>query len=181
VVSSRHVAAVIGNLPRDSVTGHLFRHQATQWQYSQAGAGARTVGGRWNPPGSFATLYLAGSVEVAAAELHRLASRGGRAVDDFLPRHLLEYEVGLEAILDLTNPATLEAVGLGEEQLRSEDAMPCQEVGEAAHHLGREGILAPSATGAGDVLAVFVERLLPGSRLEIVSTTLWDIAPPGPT
>ena len=179
-MSSGHVAAMIGNLSTSSFKGNVFRHQAVQWQYSQSGAGARTVGGRWNPPGSFATLYLAGSVEVAAAELHRLATRGGRAVNDFLPRHLLEYEVELDAVLDLTDPATLKAVGLSEEQVRSDDPTSCQEVGEAAHHLGREGILAPSATGAGDVLAVFVERLSPNSRLEVVSTTLWDTAPPGP-
>lgn len=142
-------------------------------------AGARTVGGRWNPPGSFATLYLAGSVKVAAAELRRLAARNGRTVEDFLPRHLLEYEVELGAVLDLTQRETLDAVGLSEQQVRSDDATACQEVGEAAHHLGREGILAPSATGAGDVLAVFVERLSPNSRLEVISTTLWDSAPPG--
>ena len=53
----------------------------------------------------------------------------------------------------------------------------CQEVGEAAHHLGREGILAPSATGTGTVLAVFVERVLPNSRLALVSTTRWDSIP----
>ena len=97
-----------------------------------------------------------------------------------MPRHLLEYEVELSALLDLTDEATLEAVGLSEAQVRSDDATPCQEVGEAAHHLGREGILAPSATGVGDVLALFVERLSPNSRLEVVSTTLWATPPSGP-
>jgi RES domain-containing protein len=179
-MSRGNIAAAVGNLSPSSFAGHVFRHQAVQWQYSQAGAGARTVGGRWNPPGSFATLYLAGSVEVAVAELHRLAARSGRTVDDFMPRHLLEYEVELGAVLDLTDEATLDAVGLSEAQVRSDDATPCQKVGEAAHHLGREGVLAPSATGAGNVLAIFVERLSPNSRLEVVSTTLWATAPPGP-
>jgi RES domain-containing protein len=164
-------------LAPSAFSGRAYRHQAIQWQYSQAGAGARTLGGRWNPPGSFATLYLALSVDVAAAELHRLAVRTGREVDDFMPRHLLEYEVELGAVLDLTDVVTREAVGLSQEQLHSDDAAPCQEVGEAAHHLGREGVLAPSATGAGSVLAVFVERLLPSSRVDVVLTTVWKSAP----
>jgi len=167
----------VGAIEPVAFSGRAFRHQAIEWRYSQPGAGARTLGGRWNPPGSFATLYLALSVEVAAAELRRLAARAGRTVDDFMPRHLLEYEVELAAVLDLTDPATVGAVGLDESQLRGDDATACQEVGEAAHHLGREGILAPSAAGGGNVLAVFVERLAPPSRVEIISTTAWESVP----
>jgi len=95
-------------------------------------------------------------------------------VDDFMPRHLLEFEVKLDALLDLTNLDAVKAVGLEEGHLRADDAGLCQAVGEAAHHLGREGVLAPSATGEGVVLAIFVERLLPASRFEVVSTTVWE-------
>jgi RES domain-containing protein len=116
-------------------------------------------------------------VDAAAAELRRLAVRAGREIDDFVPRHLLEFDVELNAVLDLTDAEVAMAVGLGEKQLQADDATLCQEVGEAAHHLGREAILAPSATGTGTVLAVFVERVLPKSRLTLVSTTLWDSVP----
>ena len=71
---------------------------------------------------SFATLYLALSVDVAAAELRRLAARAGREVDDFMPRHLLEFDVKLNAILDLTDAEAAMAVGLDEAQLRADDA-----------------------------------------------------------
>lgn len=91
-----------------------------------------------------------------------------------MPRHLLEFEVKLDALLDLTDPEAVKAVGLEEGNLRADDAALCQDVGEAAHHLGREGVLAPSATGEGVVLAIFVERLLPASRFEVVSTTVWE-------
>lgn len=178
-MSSGHIGATIDGLAPSAFSGHAFRHQAIQWQYSQAGAGARTVGGRWNPPGSFATLYLALSVDVAAAELRRLAARAGREVDDFMPRHLLEYEIEVGALLDLSHGSAIEAVGLSQEQLHADDATPCQQVGEAAHHLGREGVLAPSAAGEGNVLALFVERLLPNSRVEVVSTTVWNSIPCG--
>lgn len=173
-MASRHITAAIAGLPPGSFSGRAFRHQAVEWQYSQPGAGARTLGGRWNPPNSFATLYLALSTDAAAAELRRLAKRAGRAVDDFMPRHLLEFEVKLDALLDLTNLDAVKAVGLEEGHLRADDAGLCQAVGEAAHHLGREGVLAPSATGEGVVLAIFVERLLPASRFEVVSTTVWE-------
>ena len=69
---------------------------------------------------------------------------------------------------DLTDPAALRALEVTEEQLCSTDAGACQQIGEAAHHLGREGVRAPSATGAGEVVAVFIERLLPTSGLDIV-------------
>lgn len=173
----RHLAAAIDGLPTREFSGKAFRHQAVEWQYSQPGAGARTIGGRWNPPDSFATLYLALSVPTASAELRRLAERAGRELVDFMPRHLLEFDIKLEALLDLTDPGVVEAVGLTQQDLTADDATNCQEVGEAAHHLGREGILAPSATGVGTAVALFVERLLPDSELRLVETTLWETAP----
>jgi RES domain-containing protein len=91
-----------------------------------------------------------------------------------MPRHLLEYEVELEAILDLTDDTALDALELTRGEMSSADAEPCQRVGETAHHLGWEGILAPSATGAGNIVAVFVERLLPRSRVEVRSTRVWE-------
>lgn len=167
------IVATIDGLSPVSVEGDAFRHQAAEWSYSQPGAGARTVGGRWNPPNSFATLYLGLSLEVVEAEFHRLAERSGRDPEEFLPRHLLRYEIRLESLLDLTDAAARKELGLSDAQLRSADARACQEIGEAAHHLGREGVLAPSATDAGQVLAVFVERLLPASRMDLASTTEW--------
>jgi len=173
-VASRHTTPAIAGLSPATFSGRAFRHQAVEWQYSQPGAGARSVGGRWNPPNSFATLYLALSEEAAAAELVRLATRAGRAVDDFMPRHLLEFEVKLDRLLDLTDAGAVGQMNLEENHLRADDPRKCQEIGEAAHHLGLEGILAPSATGSGVVLAVFVERLLPGSQLELIQTTAWS-------
>lgn len=169
------IAAAIDGLPRTALSRLAYRHQAVEWRYSQPGAGARTVGGRWNPPNSFATLYLGFSAEVAAAELERLAERAGRDVADFMPRHLLEYEIELEAVLDLTDAAALDALELTRADLTSADADSCQRVGEAAHHLGWEGILAPSATGTGNIVAIFIERLSPQSRVDVRSRKRWEI------
>ncbi len=43
---------------------------------------------------------------------------------------------------------------------------------------GREGIVAPSATGSGDVIAVFLERLSARSSVRDVDSKLWEQVPP---
>jgi RES domain-containing protein len=176
-VALGQIVAAIDALAPTRIVDRAYRHQAVRWRYSPPGAGARTVGGRWNPPNSFATLYLGLTTRVVEAEFRRLADQAGRSPSDFMPRDVLEYEVELEAVLDLTGSEALAAVGLSETLLLSDDPTPCQQVGEAAHHLGREALLAPSVTGEGSVLAVFLERLLPASRVEIVSTTDWTEPP----
>jgi hypothetical protein len=64
-------------------------------------------------------------------------------------------------------------VGLSDQELRGDIREPCQVIGEAAHYLGLEGILAPSAAGFGTVLTVFPEKLRPGSMLEVAGSETW--------
>jgi RES domain-containing protein len=132
-------------------------------------------GGRWNPPGSFAVLYLALDVATAVAEFKRLATKHGRQLEDFLPRDLFTYKVRLQHVIDLRVPEHAAALGVG---LTEEgDPRTFQLAGEAAHHVGFEAILAPSATRAGDILALFLDRLLPDSVVTDVSVTRWDAIP----
>jgi RES domain-containing protein len=70
----------------------------------------------------------------------------------------------LAAALDLRPAAARESLGLTEELLRAVDARRCQAIGAAAHYLGFEGIIVPSATGRGTVLAVFFESRRATSR-----------------
>ena len=134
-------------------------------------------GGRWNPPG-VAALYCGLDPATVADEWYRAAERQGLSPEGFLPRTLHCLGVRLTALLDLRSPSTREGVGLGEPQLRAPDPRACQAVGEAAHHLGLEGIIAPSAAGPGVVLAVLLEVLRPESRVEVVSSQIWDAPPP---
>lgn len=106
---SPHLVEAIDRLDPVPYRGEAFRHLARRW-HPLSGGGARIQGGRWNPPESFATLYLA-----------------------------------------LQRPT---------------------------EHLGREAIKAPSATGTGDVLAVFIDRLLPDSAVEPLDFETWESAPP---
>jgi RES domain-containing protein len=137
------------------------------------------VGGRWNPRRSFAVLYLGTAIETVVAEFHRLAAKQLLAPVSFLPRTLYSYDVELRNVLDLREPESREALGLGIKSLIGDDLSSCQAVGEAAFTCGREGIVAPSATGVGSVIAVFPERLTPGSAIHDVGAEIWETVPPG--
>ena len=63
-------------------------------------------------------------------------------------------------VLDLTNPAVRGPIGVGVEELVSDDLARCQQVAAWAQRAGYEGILAPSAALGGEViLAVFAAAL----------------------
>ncbi|MGH3440985.1 MAG: RES family NAD+ phosphorylase [Nitriliruptorales bacterium] len=155
-----------------SFPGPAWRHVRPEYP-PLSGEGARIIGGRWNPPESFPTLYLGLNVDIVVAEFHRHLARQGLRAQDALPRVLYEYAVRLGRVLDLRDPDTLQALGLHPD-LSSAPAARCQEVGEAAHYLGLEGILASSAAGSGDVLAVYLDRQLPDSTLEVTQSSDWE-------
>ena len=156
-----------------SYTGEAYRHVAEN-RHPLSGAGARSQGGRWNPPQSFATLYLAVERETVEAEFARMAARQGLPLTAFLPRRMYRYEVKLSAVVDLRQPSARQALDLSDDQLSADDLRACQAIGEAAQYLGREAILAPSATGAGTVLAIFFDRLQPGSVVRDIDFVRWE-------
>lgn len=142
-----------------------------------SGEGARIQGGRWNPTESFPALYVGLSEEVVTAEFHRLALRNRRSTADFLPRELYRIDVTLQVVLDFTNPDTVRALGVDLEDLTADDVATCQAIGDAAHYLGIEAILAPSAAGPGSALAVYTDRLQPASVLTPHLLGVWDVPP----
>jgi RES domain-containing protein len=143
-----------------------------------SGVGARINGGRWNPPDSYSTLYFGLSEETVLAEWARAAARQGLAPEDFLPRNLHTFNLEIGELLDLRTPEVREAVGLTEAMMEAEDQSACQEVGNAAHYLRREGLIAPSATGVGLVIALFNENLGPGSSIRLIETRVLSEPPP---
>lgn len=80
--------------------------------------------------------------------------------------------VELQAVVDLTRTESLPQE-LADLDPISDDLTATQAVGEAVQCLGREAILAPSAAGEGNVLAVFIDRLLPDSRVVDVDFEVW--------
>jgi hypothetical protein len=103
--------------------------------------------------------------------------RQGLSPTSFLPRKLYRYQCKLDSLLDLRPTTAQEFVGLSAADLSSDDPNACRAVGEAAYAAGREGVLAPSATGCGDVLAVFLERLRPSARIRDIDAELWEQVP----
>jgi RES domain-containing protein len=178
-VIDSELLARIDALPETRFHGDAFRHIAAG-RHPLSGAGARLHGGRWNPPESFSVLYLALEQETTVHEFYRLAARQSRAPEDFLPRRMYRYEVDLCALLDLRSSQAREHLDLSNGALVADDPVRCREIGEGAHYCGREGILAPSATGQGDVLAIFFERLRPDSEVRDIGSTDWVAAPARP-
>ena len=82
---SAHLVSAIDQLEPVPYAGTAFRHISPQY-HPLSGIGARTQGGRWNPPQSFATLYLGAERETVIAEFGRIVMRSGRAANEFLPR-----------------------------------------------------------------------------------------------
>jgi RES domain-containing protein len=157
-------AGRVAAAPLSPLAGQGWRHLAPNYE-PLSGEGARIHGGRFNPPGSFPVLYLCQSRPCVVAELQRLGERQVIGVEGLLPRMLYRYEVTLDRVLDLTVDEVRAEVGLSLDILTGPDLTTCQELGVTLHALGAQGIKSPSATGVGEVLAVFVQLIGLG-RLE---------------
>ena len=106
-----------------------------------------------------------------------MAKRAGRSPEDFVPRRFYRYHLDLHAVVDLAiDPASLPDALSGLD-FSAADLSATQAVGDAAQHLGREAVRAPSATGVGDILAVFIDRLQPESVIEPIDFETWEAAP----
>lgn len=174
------LVAAIDGLPHTAWSGRAFRHVGPQYQ-PLSGEGARINGARWNPPNSFATLYLGLSRTTVVAEFNRLATKFGLPTSAFLPRVLYGYDVVITDALDLRVAGARAALGLDDSALSADPPSLCQQIGEASVTSGREAILAPSATGLGEALALYIGQLGPGTRLSYEELERWDTPPPLPT
>jgi hypothetical protein len=129
---------------------------------------AATHGGRWNPPGSFATLYLNEDLDTARAQVTALLAGSPVGPDDLdegfdlvvatLPRS--------QEVADAVSEAGLKALGLPRTYPRHPNGRPvrhdvCQPIGEAVWGFGLRGVRARSAAtddGSGHELAWFPAR-----------------------
>ena len=126
------------------------------------------VGGRFNPAGEFGAIYLSLDPDTPFRELHRQAEKGGIGLPALLPRTLFAAEARVQRVVDLACRGGAADWGLTEAGLRADDWAACQLVARQARTMGYEAIRFPSATGAGENLAVFLDRLLDGSYLRII-------------
>lgn len=164
----------LGQLSGSALSAIAYRNQAKGFD-PRSGDGARRLGGRFNPPHSFPVLYLCLTRPCVVAELTRQAERQGLDVDALLPRELFEISADLDKVLDLTDTATLDALGITPSDLVREDPRFTQEIGEAAHEHALQAIRSPSATGVDNVLAIFPEQLA-GAVLNVRLLGEWNTA-----
>ena len=162
----------IATAPRVAHAGTAYRHQSPRYD-PRSGDGARLHGGRFNPPGSFPTLYLRETRLCVVSELTRQGHRHVVGVEGSLPRVLYRYELDLYRILDLADADTRTQIGITEDELVADDWTLCQQLGSEAHAVGDQGIRAYSATGVDTVLVVFPE-LLDGSLTGVERVERWD-------
>lgn len=165
---------VLDELGPSYIDGDFFRHTGPN-RDPLSGTGASLLGGRWNPPG-IETVYLARPLATCRAEFHRMAAGQGSGTESFLPRTVHTIAVTDLQVTDLTAEGAMAAVGLSIEALDG-PFEACQFVGDVASTLGLGGVLAPSASGSGEVLAVFSRQAHKGEltvlRSEVVKDEHW--------
>lgn len=165
----------VNDLGPSTWSGTTYRYTTTG-RDPRSGEGARRFGGRWNPRDTFPVNYLAQPVATCMGELERTAAAAGTQASSRIRAGLSLHTLQATAleVLDLTEPSALNHVGLDAEDLTDEDWTACQAVGHAAHFLGYDGVLAPSATGTGLVIAAFEARLGQGQLEVVTSEVLTD-------
>lgn len=139
------------------------------------------AGGRFNPRDEFGAIYLSLERETAIRELLRYAERLGIEPSALAPRAIFTLEVKLLSVLDLTDPEIRGAFLVDLDDLKDLNWTRCQEIARLARNRGYEAIRFPSATSSGHNLAVFLDCLDQGSRVEVVHTELLRLEVPSST
>ena len=155
--------------------GAYVRVADPSWRNPLSGDFARRLGGRWNPPGGFAVVYLNGDERVARANvLARFSGLpyGPEDLELTAAPVLVSTDVEPDDFADLVSDAGCVAAGLpttyptdsGGRMVPHED---CRPVGRAAWDAGLPGIAcrsaAPAAPAGGEELAWFAR----GRRLVV--------------
>lgn len=172
----RSTAERVAAVPPTRVQGTFYRHAALN---RDAFAGGDQ--GRWGE--SFPVIYLGRPVASVTAEAYRhLVEEFGIPPELVQPRRLYTVTVTVDQVLDLTVAGNLATLGLTDADLRSDvdDYTACQRVAAAAHQLELHAILAPSATGLGQTLALFRERVTMAEMPVVEHETTWEALPADP-
>lgn len=150
--------------------GEVFRHTSPQYAEISMDLLAHTerTGYRFNPPGEFGAIYLSLDRDTAVRELRRLAAYNDLPLSALMPRNLIIARVRLQRVLNLCADEGRRTYAITQEELEASDWSACQAVARRARSHGYEAIHYPSATGAGENLALFLDRLRRDSYVRIV-------------
>jgi RES domain-containing protein len=132
-----------------------------------SGEGARKHGARWNPIGSFCTVYLSDTPETALQEYLARARRMKWPDHKSLPMVMAGVEVSVRRVLDLSVPEVaavieplLKAERLHWRSIQSRREAMSQAIGRAARESGFQGLIAASQQVKGGLnLVLFPDKL----------------------
>jgi len=162
--------------------GGYLRVADPGWKDPLSGEYAGRAGGRWNPPGGFAVVYLNADVRVARANvLARFAGLpyGPEDLEPSAAPVLVSTEVEPADFADLVSAAGCVAAGLPATYPKDAAGLPvphaaCRPVGRAAWDAGLPGIAcrsaAPAAPADGEELAWFPR----GRSLKVLGVRRFD-------
>ena len=128
---------------------------------------ANQAGARWNPPGvpaiycslDRATALAEGDYAVSVQPLRPTAKRT-----------IYKLHLRLEKVLDLSSGAALLDLGIDGHELSNANHVACQTIGGAVEWLEHDGMLVPSARGAGPNLVVFPRHQTPEADFEVIDS-----------
>jgi RES domain-containing protein len=172
----RTLAERIASIGGVEVKGAFLRHAAPN---RDAFAGG--YAGRWGE--SIPVVYLGRPLDSCVEEAYRhLVDEAGVPAHLVRPRTLYQVRVEVENVLDLCSEQARTEVGLADADIASPvgDYAACQRVAAVAHQLEYHGIIAPAATGLGETLALFRQRVGIAELPVVVDQRQWNHLPPRP-
>ncbi len=164
------IYARLDALPAAAWDGPTFRHTAIGYARGVVnGDAARRMGGRWNPPESFRTVYACADRETVVAEFRRSIGPS-RDLHDLAATHIIwQLKVKVDNLVDLRPVAHRRAMGLPQPFDETVPRGPCQQIGAAAYYVRYKGLLVPSAARAGAInVVLFPDLFEDGDICEVV-------------
>ncbi len=172
--------AAVSHAAAANVSGVFYRHTSPDYN-PLVGSSS---GGRWGCRGTYSIRYVGRPPDSVLIEAYRhLVDDDEELTGEMVgPRVFSTLTVSVTAVLDLRDASAQRSVGLSLAALQSDvdGYAPCQRVGQVAHQLGMHGVIAPAATGLGETLALFPERLPPAEFPSVTDQTRWEHLPPDP-
>lgn len=159
----------LGNLTVTAFSGSAWRVVRKDRDPMQPSS----VQGRWNP-GTFDVLYASMDRDGACAEVYFHLSRQP-VFPSQLQYSLFEFEVRTRETLRLASVDELVALGVEEDRYTEILYERTQEIGDAAHFMGFDGLIVPSARWNCLNLVLFTDALEPNDvTAQEVSDLNWD-------
>jgi RES domain-containing protein len=174
-MSKADIYARLDALPPAAWDAPIYRQASRAYGPGQVlnGEGAREAGGRWNPPGSFRTVYASVDTETVAAEFLFSIGPGRDPIALSARRFMWQARARVDNLVDLLTKGHQRALGLPVPFDETAPRVLCQQLGAAAYYVRYKGILAPSAARPGAVNVVLFPDYLETDNILELSTDSW--------